>query len=177
MATNATTLIREALTVGTVVDLAAWKLRAAAFLTPKAKAAAGPVDTADMTDAQLFAHFKRIAPVEDVRFWLQSEMSNDLRLQFMELLDETVAGTVGAPEHKRRFTALKDAWRVERRSEAWPSAETWGRLARFQASRQARLAEVARLDRKVEAWTEEAARIDAELAAEAARPVQQELAA
>lgn len=169
MATNATTLIREALTVGTVVDLAAWKLKAEAFLAPKAKTT-DAVDLATMTDAQLFAHFKRTAPTEDVRFWLKGwgTMSTGLLQGFQVLLDDTIAGRVNPAEHKRRFEALKAAWRAEEERPGWPTAETWNRLARFQAARAARLAEVRRLARKVADWTEEAARIDAELAGEVA---------
>lgn len=76
---------------------------AAAVLEKGAKAAT--VDTSAMTDAQLFAHFKRIAVVEDLRFFLRvGQLSPELRAR---------AEAIAKPT-RQDITELRAAWRLER---------------------------------------------------------------
>src|SRR5688572_8279727 len=78
---------------------------------PAAKAGrvrpAGAVDTAGMTDAELFAYYKRTAPTEDLRFFLRGRLSDALRRRAEAITKPTAADLV----------ALRDAWRTERLAE------------------------------------------------------------
>jgi hypothetical protein len=69
--------------------------------------AVGPVDTAGMTDAQLFAYYKRTAPTEDLRFFLRGRLSDGLRRRAEAITKPTAADLV----------LLRDAWRTERLAE------------------------------------------------------------
>jgi hypothetical protein len=65
------------------------------------------VDTAGMTDAELFAYYKRTAPTEDLRFFLRFRMSDVLRRRAEAVTKPTAADLV----------LLRSAWRTERLAE------------------------------------------------------------
>ena len=66
-----------------------------------------PTDTARMTDAQLFAHYKRTALREDLAFFLQlSSLSPALRMR---------AEAISKPTAKD-LSELRTAWRTERQT-------------------------------------------------------------
>lgn len=65
------------------------------------------VHTATLTDAELRAHYKRTAPVEDLRFLLRVRMSDALRAR---------AGAIVKPT-AQDLAKLRTAWRSERRAE------------------------------------------------------------
>jgi len=67
-------------------------------------AAAATVDTSGMTTTALFAHFKKIAPVEDLRFFLRGTLSPELRAR---------AEAIAKPK-PADLVALRAAWRAER---------------------------------------------------------------
>jgi hypothetical protein len=78
------------------------------------------VDTSRLSDAELFRHYKRTAPVEDLRFFLRhARLSPDLRADGEALLAvgcRDTGGTLSRSDWYRRLTALQDRWR--RASEA-----------------------------------------------------------
>lgn len=75
---------------------------------PKAPTAvSGPVDTSTMSIPELFAHYKRLAPLEDLRFLLLAEMSAELRSRIATALTNAKAPT------PKDVSALRDAWRME----------------------------------------------------------------
>lgn len=63
-----------------------------------------PIDTSKFTDAELFAHYKRIAPAEDLRFILRTEVSAELRAR---------AEAIAKPTAKD-ISGIRIAWRTER---------------------------------------------------------------
>jgi hypothetical protein len=65
------------------------------------------VDTAAMTDAELFAYYKRTAPAEDLRFFLRARMSDALRRRAETITKPTAAD----------LAVLRTAWRTERQAE------------------------------------------------------------
>jgi hypothetical protein len=65
------------------------------------------VDTSAMTDAELFAHYKRTAPAEDLRFFLRARMSDALRRRAEAITKPTAAD----------LAVLRTAWRTERQAE------------------------------------------------------------
>jgi hypothetical protein len=67
---------------------------------------ADAVDTAAMTDAELFAYYRRTAPAEDLRFFLRARMSDALRRR-AEVTKPTAAD----------LARLRAAWRMERQAE------------------------------------------------------------
>ena len=71
--------------------------------------AAGVVDTAGMTDAELYAYYKRTAPAEDLRFLLRARMSDALRRRAEAITKPTPAD----------LARLRTAWRTERQTEDW----------------------------------------------------------
>jgi hypothetical protein len=80
------------------------------------------VDTSRMSDTELYRHYRRTAPVEDVRFFLRHTHSPDLQAAGEALLAEGCRDTGGALSRSafyRRLTALQDAWR--RQTAAAPS--------------------------------------------------------
>jgi hypothetical protein len=96
---------------------------------PTAGAIPAAVDPSQLSDAELYRSYRRTAPVEDLRFFLQhARLSADLRALGDALLTEgcrETGGTVSRTEWYRRLTALQDRWRQDtRRSEvATPIAE------------------------------------------------------
>jgi hypothetical protein len=79
--------------------------------------ASAPVDTNRMSDADLYQHFRRTAPIEDLRFFLRhAKLSQDLQAAGETLLAEDcrdTGGTVSRSDWYRRLTALQDRWRRE----------------------------------------------------------------
>ncbi len=68
-----------------------------------------PVDTATLTDTQLYAYYKRTAPFEDIAFWIaRAQMSDALRARFVALAD-----TGNAQRIKRKLPSLQAQWRRE----------------------------------------------------------------
>jgi hypothetical protein len=82
------------------------------------------VDTRQLSDAELYRHYHRTAPVEDLRFFLRAAtLPPDVRAAGEALLAggcRDTGGTVSRVEWYRRLTALQDAWR--RRPSVPPSA-------------------------------------------------------
>ena len=57
--------------------------------TPRAETTLGPVDTALMSDAELTAHYRRTAPIENVRFHLRLRtVPSDIRAGLEALLTD-----------------------------------------------------------------------------------------
>ncbi len=73
------------------------------------------VDTSSLTEAELFGHYKRTAPLEDVRFMLRvARMSDTLRISFEELEQAIVrGGLTNRAEIYRHYGRLQDVWRGE----------------------------------------------------------------
>ena len=76
-----------------------------------------PVDTSRMSYAELYRHYRRTAPVEDLRFFLRhARLSPSLRADGDTLLAagcRETGGVVPRVEWYRRLTALQDRWRRE----------------------------------------------------------------
>jgi hypothetical protein len=70
-----------------------------------------------MSYADLYRHYHRTAPVEDLRFFLRhAQLSPDLRTDGETLLAagcRDTGGAVSRVEWYRRLTALHDRWRRE----------------------------------------------------------------
>jgi hypothetical protein len=70
-----------------------------------------------MSDTELYRHYRQTAPVEDLRFFLQSASTPpDLRAAGELLLAEgcrDTGGTLSRSDWYRRLTALQDRWRRE----------------------------------------------------------------
>jgi len=79
---------------------------------PKAKAAV-VVNTAELSEKDLFAHYKRTAPVEDVKFRLRlSSLSPDVRQGFERLLVTLEAqGGKATTATKHEYLRLDQLWR------------------------------------------------------------------
>lgn len=80
---------------------------------PKAVKVADSIDLATMTDEQLRAHYKKTAPVEDIRFALRV----GVRLGTVAPAWEALLGLapqLTAAEAKRRLVSLQGQWRRER---------------------------------------------------------------
>ena len=71
---------------------------------PKPKAQPGPVDTSTLSEAELFAHYKRTALAGDLAFLLRFRMSAELRAR-CEAIQKPNAGDLAI---------LRSAWRAER---------------------------------------------------------------
>jgi len=81
---------------------------------PRKPRLAESTDTASMTDAQLFAYYKRTAPLSDLRFWLNNaRMSDQLRAGFIALESAAQTLTIPRPAFYRQLTALQALWRQE----------------------------------------------------------------
>jgi hypothetical protein len=75
------------------------------------------VDTSRMSDTELYRHYRRTAPVEDLRFFLRpGRISPDLQVVGEALLAggcRDTGGTLSRTEWYRRLTGLQDRWRRE----------------------------------------------------------------
>lgn len=84
-----------------------------------------PVDTSRLADADVYRHFKRTAPVEDLRFFLRhARLSPDLRAAGEALLAagcRDTGGRLSRADWYRRLTALQDRWRRETADAAMPA--------------------------------------------------------
>jgi hypothetical protein len=65
------------------------------------------MDTSTMTDAELYAHYKRTAPAEELRFFLRGGKSDILRTRAEAITNPTA----------RDLASLREAWRIERAAE------------------------------------------------------------
>lgn len=85
-------------------------VRALAACLPRptpARVRPADVDPAAMTDAELYAYYRRTALTEDLRFLLRGRMSDALRRR---------AEAIGKPT-ARDLASLRDAWRTERQAD------------------------------------------------------------
>jgi len=88
------------------------------------------VDTSTMTDAELYAHYKRTAPAEDLKFFLRGGKSEALRARARAITNPTAQDLI----------RLREAWRIERleqeRAAGIPAigTEEWHRETRAQAT-------------------------------------------
>jgi hypothetical protein len=75
------------------------------------------IDTRGMSDTELYRHFKRTAPVEDLRFFLRvASVSPEVRAAGEALLAagcHDTGGTLSRADWYRRLTTLQDRWRQE----------------------------------------------------------------
>lgn len=75
------------------------------------------VDTSQLSDAELFRHFRRTAPVEDLRFFLRhARLSPALRADGDALLAagcRDTGGMLTRSQWYRQLTSLQDRWRRE----------------------------------------------------------------
>jgi hypothetical protein len=98
--------------------------------TPVPAEASASVDTREMSDADLYRHHHRTAPVEDLRFFLQyARMSADLRASGEALLTvgcRETGGALSRSEWYRRLTALQDRWRQQPTDGAVPTVSLVG---------------------------------------------------
>lgn len=82
-----------------------------------------PVDTGRLSDADVFRHFKRTAPVEDLRFFLQYvRLSPELRAEGDALRAagcRDTGGTLTRADWYRQLTAIQDRWRRDTANEPW----------------------------------------------------------
>jgi hypothetical protein len=84
------------------------------------------VDTATMTDAQLYTHYKRTGPAEELRFFLRGGKSAALLARARAITSPT----------GQDLARLREAWRVERCAEERAAGipaigtEEWHRLTR-----------------------------------------------
>lgn len=81
---------------------------------------AEPIDTATLGEAELFAHYKKTAPFEDLAFFrLRTVTFADTREAGAELardcFDEAGNLQISRPEFYRRLRNLQDRWRRETR--------------------------------------------------------------
>jgi hypothetical protein len=87
--------------------------------------ASASVDTGPMSDAELYRHYRRTAPVEDLRFFLRvARLSADFRASGEALLAvgcRDAGGALSRSEWYRRLTALQDRWRQEPADGAVPT--------------------------------------------------------
>lgn len=74
---------------------------------PKPEITACVVDTSTMTDAELYAHYKRTAPAEDLKFFLRGGKSEALRARARAITNPTAQDLV----------LLRETWRIERAAE------------------------------------------------------------
>lgn len=74
---------------------------------PKSHEPAAVVDTASMTDAELYAHYKRTAHAEDLRFFLRGGKSEALLVRARAITNPTA----------QDLARLREAWRIERTAE------------------------------------------------------------
>jgi hypothetical protein len=96
----------------------------------KARIAPAAVDTATMTEAELYAHYKRTAPAEDVRFALKHdlEMPADLRAEW-EVLAVDAASLPAAETRRRLYRLHVRRWDfIDARTKARRLAR-WARIA------------------------------------------------
>jgi hypothetical protein len=84
---------------------------------PRALKAAAPVvvDTAAMSNAELFAHYKRTSPLGDVEFFIRTANGSPAVMARAESLRaDIVSGAVKARgDILSRLSAIQDAWRRE----------------------------------------------------------------
>lgn len=73
----------------------------------KVALAAVPTDTAAMTTAQLYAHYKKTAPAGDVAFMLGKTLTPSLRAK----LEALAAATLPRAEFYRVYESLQAEWR------------------------------------------------------------------
>ena len=72
-------------------------------------------DTSQMTDAEVFAYYKRTAPLEDLRFMLRNaRMSERLRGACLALEAAATVTTVSPAAFKAQYLRLQAEWRIER---------------------------------------------------------------
>jgi len=81
-------------------------LKAARLTVPRKPQNDGPIDTSELTDAQLFAHYKRTAIAWDLAFFLRLDISPALRAHAESITKPTA----------KDISALRTLWRIERQT-------------------------------------------------------------
>lgn len=70
------------------------------------------VDVATMSDTELYAHYKRTAPAQDLAFWLtHATLTPALRAGFVALDVANRQTTIPRTDFYRQLTALQALWR------------------------------------------------------------------
>jgi len=108
----------------------------------KPKSIAQPSDTATLTVEQLYAHYKKTAHIEDVRFFVGATADKAIGNQAIVLLAEAEHG-LNRAETLRRLTRLQQSWRERERPPAderrfWMQIRQLGKRSRGLTYRQAR---------------------------------------
>jgi len=101
---------------------------------PKAAKVEPVVDTATLSDSELFAYYKKISLREDVRFFLRATLPATVRLDAEALLAE-LETRKSTTADKKRYHVLTDLWR-----QSIPSTFKAQRIARKLAQAQLRKA-------------------------------------
>jgi hypothetical protein len=79
---------------------------------PKAKLTP-VVNVAELSEKDMFAHYKRTAPVENVKFQLRLGLSPDLRAGYTALLEQLEhQGGKASPATNREYLRLQELWRM-----------------------------------------------------------------
>lgn len=88
---------------------------------PKPAPVVATVDTAALSTADLFKHYQKTGPLEDVRFWLKhARMSAGLRFAF-EVLEASIV-ELKIRDRKtilRELCSLQQMWRAEANRRQW----------------------------------------------------------
>lgn len=86
-----------------------------AIRKPKAPRLVASVDTATMTDAELFAYYKKTDRIETLRFWLRhlEHCSQELKDAFTAFAFIAQNTKLTPPAFDRQFETLKGMWRRE----------------------------------------------------------------
>lgn len=84
--------------------------------TPKRPILVAPVNTAQMSDAELYAHYKKTDRIETLRFWIRNavSMSPELRSGFEAFYASVQTITITPQAFEREFLNLRSTWRRER---------------------------------------------------------------
>ena len=83
---------------------------------PKAKAAP-VVNVSELSEKDVFAYYKRTAPVENVRFQLRLNLSPDVRAGYDALLERLIANAGKATaDTNREYLRLQEVWRMTARA-------------------------------------------------------------
>jgi len=79
---------------------------------PKAKATP-VVNVAELSEKDMFAYYKRTAPVENVRFQLRLHLSPELRAGYTALLEQLEhQGGKASAQTNREYLRLQEQWRM-----------------------------------------------------------------
>ncbi len=106
---------------------------------PKPAPSTEPIDTANLKRDELYAHFKKTAPVEDLTFFLNATHDTISQSQIDEatilvgLFDANGKLTIPRPEYYRRLVTLQDHWRQDAGAR-WTAERAADRVSTAKAS-------------------------------------------